>query len=99
MIAETAVGGHVVLFGEVVAVHIANPPVRRLYILGPGYRMGPLMLRSVRHHHPAPPVLPAHNVLADARRARMGCSWDTLVEKTMATFCMSRWPSRGSIRD
>jgi flavin reductase (DIM6/NTAB) family NADH-FMN oxidoreductase RutF len=43
LIAETTVGGHVVLFGEVVAVHVANPPARRLYILGPGYRMGPLV--------------------------------------------------------
>ncbi len=41
-IAETAVGDHVVLFGEVLAAHIADPAVRRLYILGPGYRMGPL---------------------------------------------------------
>jgi flavin reductase (DIM6/NTAB) family NADH-FMN oxidoreductase RutF len=42
LIAETAVGGHVVLFGEVVAAHVADPPVRRLYILGPGHRMGAL---------------------------------------------------------
>ncbi len=42
LIAETAVGNHVVLFGEVLAAHLADPPVRRLYILGPGYRMGPL---------------------------------------------------------
>ena len=42
LIAEMAVGNHVVLFGEVVAAHVADPPVRRLYILGPGYRMGPL---------------------------------------------------------
>jgi flavin reductase (DIM6/NTAB) family NADH-FMN oxidoreductase RutF len=42
LIAETAVCDHVVLFGEVVAAHVADPPVRRLYILGPGYRMGPL---------------------------------------------------------
>ena len=42
LIAETAVGNHVVLFGEVLAAHVADPPVRRLYILGPGYRMGPL---------------------------------------------------------
>jgi flavin reductase (DIM6/NTAB) family NADH-FMN oxidoreductase RutF len=42
LISETPVGGHVVLFGEVLASHIADPPVRRLYTLGPGYRMGPL---------------------------------------------------------
>lgn len=42
LIAETAAGDHVVLFGEVVAAHVADPPVRRLYVLGPGYRMGPL---------------------------------------------------------
>jgi flavin reductase (DIM6/NTAB) family NADH-FMN oxidoreductase RutF len=42
LIAETAVGGHVVLFGEVLAAHVADPPARRLYILGPGHRMGPL---------------------------------------------------------
>ena len=42
LIAEAAVGNHVVLFGEVLAAHMADPPVRRLYILGPGYRMGPL---------------------------------------------------------
>ena len=41
-IAESAVGGHVVVFGEVLAAHLADPPLRRLYILGPGYRMGPL---------------------------------------------------------
>jgi flavin reductase (DIM6/NTAB) family NADH-FMN oxidoreductase RutF len=42
LIAETIVGGHTVLFGEVVASHLADPQPRRLYILGPGYRMGPL---------------------------------------------------------
>lgn len=42
LIAETAAGNHVVLFGEVLAAHLADPPVRRLYILGPGHRMGPL---------------------------------------------------------
>jgi len=42
LIAELPVGGHVVLFGEVLAAHVAEEPVRRLYILGPGYRMGPL---------------------------------------------------------
>ena len=42
LIAETAVGGHVVVFGEVLAAHLADPPLRRLYVLGPGYRMGPL---------------------------------------------------------
>ena len=42
LVAETAVGGHIVLFGEVVAAHMADPPIRRLYVLGPGYRMGPL---------------------------------------------------------
>jgi flavin reductase (DIM6/NTAB) family NADH-FMN oxidoreductase RutF len=42
LIAETLVGGHAVLFGEVVAAHLADPQPRRLYILGPGYRMGPL---------------------------------------------------------
>ena len=42
LIAEMPVGGHVVLFGEVLAAHVAERPVRRLYILGPGYGMGPL---------------------------------------------------------
>lgn len=42
LIAEVAVGGHVVLFGEVVAAHVAQEPVPRLYIIGPGYKMGPL---------------------------------------------------------
>jgi flavin reductase (DIM6/NTAB) family NADH-FMN oxidoreductase RutF len=42
LIAEMAVGNHVVLFGEVVAAHVAEEPVRRLYVIGPGYKMGPL---------------------------------------------------------
>jgi flavin reductase (DIM6/NTAB) family NADH-FMN oxidoreductase RutF len=42
LIAETVVGNQAVVFGEVVAAHLADPPVRRLYILGPGYRMGAL---------------------------------------------------------
>ena len=42
LIAEVPVGGHVVLFGEVVAAHVAQEPVRRLCIVGPGYKMGPI---------------------------------------------------------
>jgi flavin reductase (DIM6/NTAB) family NADH-FMN oxidoreductase RutF len=42
LIAETAVGGHVVVFGEVVAAHLAEEQPPRLYVLGPGYRMGAL---------------------------------------------------------
>ena len=42
LIAETAIGDHVIVFGEVVASHVAQPPLPRLYIIGPGYKMGGL---------------------------------------------------------
>ncbi len=39
---------HVVVFGKVVAAHVADPPVLRLYAIGPGYRMGSLSGGTVR---------------------------------------------------
>ncbi len=37
---ECTVGDHVVFSGEIVCSHIHEPPLRRLYLVGPGYEMG-----------------------------------------------------------
>ena len=42
LVGEMAAGTHFVLLGEVVASHVAEPAVARLYILGPGQAMGEL---------------------------------------------------------
>jgi flavin reductase (DIM6/NTAB) family NADH-FMN oxidoreductase RutF len=42
LIQDVTIGDHAVLFGQVVATHLHDPPLPRLYVVGPGHRMGPL---------------------------------------------------------
>jgi flavin reductase (DIM6/NTAB) family NADH-FMN oxidoreductase RutF len=37
---EKPAGDHIIFIGEVVASHINTEPVKRLYTLGPGYKLG-----------------------------------------------------------
>ncbi len=40
LVSETAMGDHVVFAGEVVCSHVNEKPLRRLYVVGPGYKLG-----------------------------------------------------------
>jgi flavin reductase (DIM6/NTAB) family NADH-FMN oxidoreductase RutF len=37
---EKQAGDHIIFIGEVIACHINTEPVKRLYTLGPGYKLG-----------------------------------------------------------
>jgi len=42
LVGEMETGDHVIFVGEVVCAHVNETPLRRLYILGPGHRLGGL---------------------------------------------------------
>ena len=40
LVDEVKTGDHIVFVGEVVCSHVSETPLRRLYLVGPGYRLG-----------------------------------------------------------
>ena len=40
LVDEVKTGDHIVFVGEVVCSHVSETPLRRLYLVGPGYKLG-----------------------------------------------------------